>query len=197
MNDDEESRKYYCEVITDEASKMNGIVQELLELNSIEFGDRKTQITDFDVTELVKDYLADAAILCRQKNITLEVEDPGPCFIRSDRAGIEEVFNNYFTNALNHVSEEGLIAVRFERNENTTRVSVFKTGELIPEESLSRIWDKFYKVDKARTRAYGGSGVGLSIVKAIMDTVQGAYGVLNCNDGVEFYFETENGTQTL
>ncbi len=197
VNDDEESRQYYCEVIADEASKMNGIVQELLELNSIEFGERHVEITDFDVTELIRDYLSDASLLCRQKNITLETEDTGPLYIRSDKAGIEEVFNNYFTNALHYVSENGRIAVRFERGEKTTRVSVFNTGDQIPEESLPLIWDKFYKIDKARTRAYGGSGVGLSIVKAIMDTVQGAYGVINCKDGVEFYFETENGTETV
>lgn len=71
------------------------------------------------------------------------------------------------------------------------RVSVFNTGIPIPEESIPHIWEKFYKVDKARTREYGGSGVGLSIVKAIMDAMNQSYGVINYDNGVEFWFELE------
>ena len=73
---------------------------------------------------------------------------------------------------------------------NVLRVSVFNTGKRIPEEDLENLWQKFYKVDKARTRAYGGSGIGLSIVKAIMDLHGMAYGVENLDDGVRFWFET-------
>ena len=69
------------------------------------------------------------------------------------------------------------------------RVCVHNTGEAIPEESLEQIWEKFYKVDKARTREYGGSGVGLSIVKAILDAMKQEYGVQNTESGVLFYFE--------
>ena len=74
------------------------------------------------------------------------------------------------------------------------RVSVFNTGKCIPEDELDKIWIKFYKVDKARTREYGGSGIGLSIVKAIMDSMNQKFGVINHDDGVEFWFEldTEN-----
>ncbi len=68
---------------------------------------------------------------------------------------------------------------------------MFNSGEQIPEDSLSHIWEKFYKVDKARTRAYGGSGVGLSIVKAIMDSLNQKFGVNNYDNGVEFWFELE------
>ena len=75
------------------------------------------------------------------------------------------------------------------RTEDKIRTCVFNSGEAIPEESLSRLWEKFYKVDKARTREYGGSGLGLSIVKAIMESLHQQYGVRNYDDGVEFYFE--------
>lgn len=71
------------------------------------------------------------------------------------------------------------------------RVSVFNTGEPIPEDAIPHLWEKFYKVDKARTRAYGGSGVGLSIVKAIMDSLHREYGVENYTNGVLFWFELE------
>ena len=71
------------------------------------------------------------------------------------------------------------------------RVGVFNTGEPIPEEALPHLWEKFYKVDKARTREYGGSGVGLSIVRAIMESLNRQYGVENYQNGVLFWFELE------
>ena len=84
---------------------------------------------------------------------------------------------NYISNAVHHVKEDSKgqkrITVGFRVKEKVVRVLVFNTGDSIPEESISKLWDKFYKVDKARTREYGGSGVGLSIVKAIMDSVDG------------------------
>ena len=86
---------------------------------------------------------------------------------------------------------EKKIVVTLERHENLVRVSVFNTGQPIPEESIPHLWEKFYKVDKARTREYGGSGVGLSIVKAIMDSMNHAYGVENYKNGVLFWFELE------
>ena len=75
--------------------------------------------------------------------------------------------------------------------DHKVRVSVFNTGEPIPEESLLYLWEKFYKVDKARTREYGGSGIGLSIVRAIMESMNHDYGVINYDNGVAFWFELE------
>ena len=102
---------------------------------------------------------------------------------------------NYISNALNHVKEnrDGRkeISIKFEEKENTVRVSVFNSGEWIPEECIPKLWDKFYKVDKARTREYGGSGIGLSIVKAIMESMNQKYGVENIENGVVFWFEVE------
>ena len=80
--------------------------------------------------------------------------------------------------------------------ENEIKVSVFNTGDKIPDESLPHLYEKFYKVDKARTREYGGSGVGLSIVKAIMDAHNKEYGVYNTNEGVCFWFVLDSaGTE--
>lgn len=81
--------------------------------------------------------------------------------------------------------------VTLEQRETLVRVGVFNTGEPVPEESLTHLWEKFYKVDKARTREYGGSGVGLSIVKAIMESLNRQYGVENFQNGVLFWFELE------
>ena len=84
-----------------------------------------------------------------------------------------------------------LLKEKYIMTDKLVRVSVFNPGEVIPKESLDKIWTKFYKVDKARTREYGGSGIGLSIVKAIMESHHRAYGVVNHDNGVEFWFELE------
>lgn len=191
INEDEENRNFYCEVIVDEASKMNHIVKKLLTLNQLEFGNNTVTMERFDITALIRNYLQSAAILCRQKEINLQMENYPPIHVWADEFMVEEVFNNYFSNALNHVAESKVIDVKLTLKEDSVRISVFNTGVPIPEESLPHIWEKFYKVDKARTREYGGSGVGLSIVKAMMEAMNQKYGVLNYDNGVEFWFELE------
>lgn len=94
---------------------------------------------------------------------------------------------------MNHVEGKRIITICAVKEEENVRVSVTNTGQNIPEEDLPRLWTKFFKVDKARTREYGGSGIGLSIVKAIMEAHQREYGVRNLPDGVEFYIILEGG----
>ena len=191
ISDDEESRDFYCEVIMDEASKMNNMVKKLLTLNQLEFGNDNVTMERFDIVSLIKNYLQSAEILCRQKDVKVIMKEYQPIYVWADEFMVEEVFGNYFSNAMNHVADDKVIDVTLLVKEKTVRISVFNTGEPIPEESISHIWEKFYKVDKARTREYGGSGVGLSIVKAIMDALNREYGVENYNNGVEFWFELE------
>ena len=191
INDDPESTAFYCEVIMDEASKMNNMVKKLLTLNQLEFGNDMVSMERFDITTLVKNYIQSAAILTRQNEITVEFGNYPPIYVWADEYKTEEVFMNYFSNAVNHCSGEKRIVVSLEERDSGIRVSVFNTGERIPEESISHLWEKFYKVDKARTREYGGSGVGLSIVKAIMESMNRSYGVENRENGVCFWFELE------
>ncbi len=192
INDDEESRNFYCEVIMDEASKMNIMVKKLLTLNQLEFGNDSANMERFDIVDMVTNYLKSASMLARQKEVTVKFDDYPPIFVWGDEFKIEEVLQNYYSNAINHISGEKVIEVKIATTEdNHVRVSVFNTGEPIPEDSIDHIWEKFYKVDKARTREYGGSGVGLSIVKAIMEGMHQKYGVINYDNGVEFYFELE------
>ena len=106
-----------------------------------------------------------------------------------DEFKVEEVITNYLSNAINHCEGEKKICIFYTRKPDLLRVSVFNTGKPIPEEDIGQIWDKFYKVDKARTREYGGSGIGLSIVKAIMDSFHQECGVINHENGVEFWME--------
>ena len=191
VNDDPEDREYYCDVITDEAAKMNSIVQKLLTLNQLEFGQDTVSMERFDIVEVIKGYLTSARILISQHEANVHMEDYKPVEVWGDVFKAEEVFNNYFTNALNHLGGERKIDINIRRFDDKVRISVFNTGDPIPEDAIDHIWEKFYKVDKARTREYGGSGVGLSIVRAIQDSLNQAYGVINYNNGVEFYFELD------
>lgn len=114
----------------------------------------------------------------------------------ADEFKIEEVVTNYVSNALNHLEGEKEIEICIRpAGENRVRISVFNTGTPIPEADLPNLWNKFYKVDKARTREYGGSGIGLSIVKAIMESLHQEYGVQNYDNGVEFWFTLDTGNE--
>lgn len=191
INDDVESREYYCEVIMDEAVKMNNMVKKLMTLNQLESGGDVPDMERFDIVTLICNYANSASILTKQNGISVKMEHYEPIYVWGDEFKIEEVFANYFTNAVNHCRGEKIIDIRILQSENRVRIQVFNTGENIPVESMPYIWDKFYKVDKARTREYGGSGVGLSIVKAIMESMNQEYGVENYINGVGFWFELE------
>lgn len=189
INDDAESREFYCDVIIDEADKMNRMVKKLLTLNQLEFGNDQVIMERFDMTELIRGVANSTRILMEQKGIRLELENSEEAWVWGDEFKVEEVITNYMSNAINHADGEKLIRVFYTRSEDKLRVSVFNTGQPIPEEDIEKIWVKFYKVDKARTREYGGSGIGLSIVKAIMDSFHQRCGVINHEEGVEFWME--------
>ena len=191
VNDDPENRNYYCDVIIDEAAKMNNIVRKLLSLNQLEYGEQSLEYDRFDIYDLLRGVLRDTEILQKQQDVTVHLYGEGPCYVWADEYRIEEVVTNYVSNAFHHVSKSREIAVSVKKTDATVRVSVYNTGEPIPEEDLDKVWIKFFKVDKARTREYGGSGIGLSVVKAVMDAHNRKCGVINHEGGVEFWFELD------
>lgn len=188
VNDDPESRDFYCDVIMDEAGKMNRMVKNLMTLNQLEFGNDKVEFERFNLTELIGGVLQSMDILSQQKDVKLIFREENPVYVWGDEFKIEQVVRNYVSNAYNHVNEEKIIEVKILQEDGLAKVTVFNTGKPIPEEDVPRIWDKFYKVDKAHTREYGGNGIGLSIVKAIMESMHQQYGVKNYDNGVEFWF---------
>lgn len=188
MAEEKESRDYYCEVIMDEANKMNKMVKQLLALTALEFGKEQTVMERFDLVELIQGILSSVGILLQQKGITVEFNSLTPIYVWADEFQIEEVITNYLNNAINHAEGEKKIIIHTERIQDEVKVSVFNTGKRIPDTDLVNLWTKFFKVDKARTRSYGGSGIGLSIVKAIIESHHKEYGVKNLENGVEFWF---------
>ena len=191
INDEAESRDFYCEVIIDEAAKMNNMVKKLLTLNQLEFGNDQISMECFDLTELVRGVVNSAQLLADQKDAQILFVQDTSVYVWGDEFKIEEVVTNYVSNAINHIDGERKIEIKMQRREGHIRLSVFNTGKPIPEEDIDKIWIKFYKVDKARTREYGGSGIGLSIVKAIMESLNQKFGVKTYENGVDFWFELE------
>lgn len=192
VNEDPADRDFYCDVIIDEATKMNTMVKKLLTLNQLEFGNSQVEMERFDLTELIRSVLASTEILAKQNEITVHFEHRDPVFVWADEYRIEEVLTNYISNAFHHADGARIVEVKVIPMDKRVRVAVYNTGELIPEEEIPKLWIKFYKVDKARTREYGGTGIGLSIVKAIMESHNQAYGVKNHAAGVEFWFELDS-----
>ena len=191
VNDDPESREFYCDVIMDEASKMNQMVKNLLTLNQLEFGNDEVEFARFDIAALVRGVIASCDILIQQAGASVDFVSEEKVYVWGDEFKTEQVVRNYLTNAIHHVDNEKRIEVRIVSSDGKVRVSVFNSGKPIPEEDVPKLWDKFYKVDKAHTREYGGNGIGLSIVKAIMESFHQGYGVKNYDNGVEFWFELD------
>lgn len=198
VNTDDESRKFYAEVILDESNKMDTLVKQLLELMKLEYGKREFNNETFNIVELINEVIRKCKVMIEEKNITIDFEANKPVMVNADDFYIEQVVTNYFTNAIKHtieVNKEKKIKITIEEKDNKIRVSVFNTGNPIPEEHLNKIWGRFYKEDTSRNRTDGGTGIGLALVKAIMNNYKNDYGVINKENGVEFYFELDKETK--
>ena len=221
--EDPESRKYYLDVIIDESGRMNDLVKQLLTLSRLESGAPDLTVETFDLSQAAEGIIGSMKMMAGERNAEILFRAPGkeenaPLLVRGDEFKIEEVLSNYLSNAAHHVNEGGKILVTAEDRGETVRTRVFNTGSFIPEEDLPHVWDKFYKVDKAHTRTYGGTGIGLSIVKAVMEAHGMDFGVRNVPEeevremripdlpeagpgrtpgGVEFWFDLPKDNQTL
>ena len=192
VNNDDESRKFYAEVILDESNKMDVLVKQLLELMKLEYGKRKFNDEEFEVVELINEVIRKCNVMLEENQIQVVFDEKKPIYAYADDFYVEQVVTNYFTNAIKHAKEvngKKQIKITIQNVKNKIRVSVFNTGDKIPEEDLTRVWGRFYKIDDSRNRENSGSGIGLSIVKAIQNNYQNEHGVQNLSNGVEFYFD--------
>ena len=141
------------------------------------------------MTSLTDSVLSSISILIGEKNVKVDFDTSRDVFLYADEFKIEEVVTNYISNAIHHVNDNGTIKIDVSEDESNVYFSVYNTGNQIPEKDLANVWEKFFKVDKAHSRSYGGSGIGLSIVKAIIEAHGGVVKVANKSDGVEFGFK--------
>lgn len=180
----DEDRDFYCEVIVDESRKMDTMVKQLIELNKLEFGIDDGVMVEIPLYSLVESVVKSIEILSPDTHI--EIDGDPSVKVLFDEFKLQQIITNYLTNALHYADENKQIKV-FIKDGDLVRLSVFNSGKPISNENISRIWEKFYKIDKARTRTYGGSGIGLSIVAAIMNKYGEEFGCVNVENGVEFF----------
>ncbi len=188
----ENEKDLYCDVIVDEARQMNRIVVRLLDLAQLDAGEVRLDRRPFSVKALIERSLERYALPLRDAGVAVTAVGPA-LEIVADEDRIEQAFDNYLTNAMHHVSGEKRIAVSWEARDGNVRLTVANTGATIPEESLPRVFESFYKIDSSRTRAYGGTGLGLHIVQSVLHAHGGTCGVENRSDGVAFWFELPSG----
>ena len=189
ISDDPEIIREYCQIIRDESQKMNSLVVELLELSKLENRVQPFAPEYFDIGEKAAHLLNHLSLLFEQNGITAVNRIPCPlnCYAENDK--IEIVLKNYVTNAVSHCSGEKRIELSSREHDGFIEISVFNTGEHIDSRDLPEIWDSFYRADKAHGRSENRFGLGLSIVKSIMDNHRCEYGVKNVDGGVIFTFE--------
>jgi len=194
VNTDEESRQFYAEVILDEANKMDKMVKELLELMKLEYGAKKLNNTLFNITELINEEIRKYTVLLDENNIKIKFNLKQPVYVYADVDFMERILNNYISNGIKNIeriNKEKYIKISIKLLNDKVRVSVFNTGKNISQENMKKIWNRFYKKDTSRNREMGGTGIGLSLVKAIMNNYNNEYGVVNKENGVEFYFDLD------
>ncbi|SDB08400.1 Signal transduction histidine kinase [Pseudobutyrivibrio sp. YE44] len=188
--DDEISRQIYLDIIIDEANKMNRLVREMLILNQLEAGQMSMDMVDFDLTEMIDSVVESNKINFEAQGISYSFINKTECYVHADEFLVEQVVTNFISNAIHYVLNENILNVRYDfLKKGKVRISVFNSGNNIAKKDLKHIWEKFYKADKARSREYGGSGIGLSVVKATMELLHEKFGVENLPNGVEFWFE--------
>lgn len=184
----EESRDFYLDVIMDESDKMSTLVSDMLDLSQLESGSFKLNISNFYINELCNDILKKYSESIKEKNINFEVITNDDISVEGDEFRIEQVITNFVNNAIRHTTFEGYVKLSVSDKDKYVVICVENSGDNIHKEELKNIWDKFYKIDKSRSRIEGGTGLGLSIVKNILELHNSKFGVANINGGVKFYF---------
>jgi two-component system phosphate regulon sensor histidine kinase PhoR len=169
----EEERRSYLEVMDRHARRLANLVDDLLALSSIERGGEGLARTRVDTAVIAAALIRDAGSLFAEKNIEVKLDSQGSALAWADPQAVEQILTNLLDNAVKYTPEGGRIGVSTEEDGDFVRVHVRDTGIGIPEDDLGRIFERFYRVDKARSRELGGTGLGLSIVKHLVQQLGG------------------------
>ncbi len=189
--ENEEDKEFYCNVIIDEANKMNRLVKGLLDLSQVEAEVFTLEKATFDLSLLIDNILAKYKPMFEEKEVQLKVEKPAELLVNADITRTEQILTNYLNNALDHLDERRIIELEAKAGDDKAHIAVYNSGEPIPDKALHKIFTSFYKLDQARTRTDGSYGLGLAIVRAIQEKDNNGYGVVNLPDGVQFWFELD------
>lgn len=181
----------YLQVIIDESNRLNNMVEDILYLSKMESGYYKLDFQDFSLTETIRSVIDKLSFFASKKNIQLNFEfNKEQIFAYGDKQKIHQVLYNVINNAINHSFENDQVTIRIITIKDIIRVEIIDNGIGIPREDLPYIWDRFYKVDKSRKRDDSGTGLGMAIVKNILEAHNYTYGIESeTNKGTKVWFE--------
>ncbi len=187
--EDAENRARFVGTIRDQSVRLEALVEDLLQLADLDRPDAALEIKDWDLSAIVRDVCRGFEELARRRGLGFEMEFPAGLQAPCDRKRVELALGNLLDNALKY-TDRGRITVRMERLPAAVRVSVADTGRGISAEHLPRVFERFYRVDRSRSRAMGGTGLGLAIVKHAVQLQEGRVGVESTEgEGSTFWFE--------
>lgn len=180
------------QIIIDEAKYLTNLVRDILDISQIEAGDNKIELTKFNLTKSIKCILERYRALTKLDGYKIEFNYDKDIFVYADEMKISQVIYNLINNAITYVGEDKIIDVNQKFNDNMVTIEVVDNGEGIEEEFLPHIWDRYYRNNGVHKRASVGSGLGLSIVKGVLDMHNAKYGVIsNKGIGSTFWFQLE------
>ena len=178
------------QVIIDETTRLSELVNDMLDLSKIQAGTRAPEMRDFCLTEMVRSTMYRYEKLTMQEGYNIEFIADSDVYVKADRGMILQVVYNLINNAINYTGEDKYVCVTQSVQRDTVRIAVSDTGSGIAEEDIPNIWNRYYRVDKVHKRATVGSGLGLSIVKEILEKHNATYGVITTiGKGSTFWFE--------
>jgi len=170
MNDQQNSRDF-IEIINRDSDRLAKLIDDLLDLSRIESGKLKMVFVPTDILGVIKRTMSIIENSAKMKSISIEIQAPeNVSKVLADETRLSQVILNLLDNAIKYTSEGGAIKISVRSNDQFVEVDISDTGIGIPEKDLSRVFERFYRVDKARSRDMGGTGLGLSIVKHIVQT---------------------------
>ena len=178
------------QLILDETERLSELVNDLLDISKLQAGENTPRPEEFDLTLALKEATVRYDAFTKRQGYAIHWSAEGSVIVNADRKMILQVFYNLINNAINYTGDDKQVWVRQAVKNNRVRISFTDTGDGIPKESVALIWDRYYKVDKVHRRATVGSGLGLSIVKEILDKHGASYGVTSApGAGSTFWFE--------
>ena len=175
--DDKENNRNFLVIIQEHAERLNNLVNDLLSLSHLESNEIVLEKEDMNLRQQAEGVILGFKSQLKKKNIEVKDELPANLSIKADKNRIEQVFTNLIDNAIKFNKEKGLVRIYSQDINGKTKIIVEDSGIGIPKKDITRIFERFYRVDKARSRELGGTGLGLSIVKHIVELHGGSVGV--------------------
>ncbi|MGB7347153.1 MAG: ATP-binding protein [Pirellulaceae bacterium] len=184
LNDPDNNELFVCR-IEEQAERLNQLILDMLQIARVESGQETFEITHVSVAKVVGDCVRDFSRTADQGNIELAIdaEQGKHVVVKAEEDGLRTILDNLVSNAIKYTPEGGKVTVRWRERDSFANIEVEDTGIGIPEEHRTRIFERFYRVDKARSRELGGTGLGLSIVKHLCQAFGGSINLKNSPGG--------------